>query len=286
MSSTTGPVEEQLAKLEELFREGFIIEEDYRARKAELTMQGQRQTTDRSEGQSSCSRQGPPSTPPHEAAGDYDELLSAEDEDDSEEDFYWECDRCQQEILGACFHCFHCGGLGFDLCRSCRAAGIAEHDPAHKFQVVHPSEVGVEREEFLKAARHTDCEPEVIVRQPYAGVTEFELKRRDAKSYLFATVDNQEAEQLVQALPAGLRVDRLSREESELAHVLKEEQAISPLPGKKFTKMEVDLIATLLHFSADEATYALENADGNLALALVEGEEDEDDEDDEEGVSS
>jgi len=50
--------------------------------------------------------------------------------------------------------------------------------------------------------------------------------------------------------------------------------------------MEVDLIATLLHFSADEATYALENADGNLALALVEGEEDEDDEDDEEGVSS
>jgi len=82
--------EEQLAKLEELFREGFIIEEDYRARKAELTMQGQRQTTDRSEGQSSCSRQGPPSTPPHEAAGDYDELLSAEDEDDSEEDFYWE----------------------------------------------------------------------------------------------------------------------------------------------------------------------------------------------------
>lgn len=280
----------ELSKLEDLFRSGFIIEDEYAQRKTELLAQQssapaaeekpKEKETDVEQGEEHaghCCQHGHAQHDHHHhhhhhEGGDDDE----DDEDDDEEEIYWECDHCGKEIQGARFHCFYCvtDDDGFDLCRQCRVAGMEKHDPAHKFQIVGPFEVTLDSvKDLLVLARQPEAQ-ELRVLQPYPGITEFEVAF-GPKKLLFSAVDADKAEKIVQAMPPGLKVVRVSDEDTAKELAEKEKFAVQPLEGKTYTALEVDFLVKTLDMSSEDAARALEKANGDLAVAIAEGDEDD-----------
>ncbi len=55
----------------------------------------------------------------------------------------------------------------------------------------------------------------------------------------------------------------------------KEKFAVQPLEGKTYTALEVDFLVKTLDLSSEDAARALEKANGDLAVAIAEGDEDD-----------